>query len=56
MDVRPRKRGDRQELRRRAARERDARQRDRYRMVLLALEGHTAVEIAERIGCSRRTV
>jgi len=56
MDVRARKRKDLQELQRRVARERDARQRDRYRMVLLALEGLTAVEIAKRVGRSRRTV
>jgi len=56
MDVRPRKRTDRQELQRRVAGERNARQRDGCRMVLLALERLTAVEIAERVGCPRRTV
>ena len=39
-----------------AAAERDALRRDRYRAVLLALEGKTAPEIADQIGRSRRFV
>lgn len=29
--------------------------RDRYRCVLLAIDGHEAVDIAEKVGCSRRS-
>jgi transposase len=48
--------GDVEELIRRAAAERDALRRDRYRAVLLALEGKEAVEIAGSLGRSRRSV
>ena len=40
----------------RAAAEHEALRRDRYRAVLLALEGEEAVEIAEAVGRSRRSV
>ena len=40
----------------RAAAERDALRRDRYRAVLLALEGEEAAEIAEGLGRARRSV
>jgi transposase len=48
--------GDVDELRRRAAGERDALRRDRYRAVLLALDGKEAVEIAGALGRARRSV
>jgi transposase len=48
--------GDADELRRRAAAERDALRRDRYRAVLLALDGKEAPEIAESLGRARRSV
>jgi transposase len=48
--------GDIAELEVRAAAERDALRRDRYRAVLLALEGREAVEIAEGLGRARRSV
>lgn len=41
---------------RRAAVERNALRRDRYRAVLLALEGEQAVEVAEALGRARRSV
>ena len=56
MEVRPRHSEDLEWLQERVAKERDARQRDRCRIVLLALQGHTAVQIGEKVGCSRRTV
>jgi transposase len=48
--------GDIDELRRRAGDERDALRRDRYRAVLLALDGEEAVEIARALGRARRSV
>ena len=48
--------GDVGELRRRAGEERDALRRDRYRAVLLALDGEEAVEIARALGRARRSV
>ena len=48
--------GDVDELRRRADAERDALRRDRYRAVLLALDGEEAVEIARALGRARRSV
>jgi transposase len=48
--------GDVEELRRLAGEERDALRRDRYRAVLLALDGKEAVEIAEALGRARRSV
>jgi len=58
LDVRilERQPGDVDELRRRAAAERDALRRDRYRAVLLALDGKEAPEIAESLGRARRSV
>lgn len=56
MEVRPRRKKDLGWLQERVAKERDAKQRDRCRIVLLALRGFTAVQIAEKVGCSRRTV
>ena len=48
--------GDVDELRRRAARERDALRRDRYRAVLMALDGDEAAGIARALGRARRSV
>lgn len=56
MEVQARQAKDLEHLRERVAKERDARQRDRYRIVLLALQGFGAVQIADRVGCARRTV
>ena len=56
MNVSERSAGDVMELTRRAAVESDALQRDRYRAVLLALDGDEAVEIAEALGRARRSV
>ena len=44
------------ELRRRVRREKNAKQRDRYRAVLLALEGRPASEIVEKLSRSRNFV
>ena len=41
---------------RRAAGERDALRRDRYRAVLMALDGREALEIAQALGRARRSV
>ena len=56
MEVRPRRKKDLEWLQSRVAKERDAKQRERCRIVLLALGGLTAVQIADKVGCSRRTV
>ncbi len=56
MHLRERASGDVAELQRRAADERDALRRDRYRAVLLALDGKQAVEIAQALGRARRSV
>src|SRR3954454_21371885 len=47
---------DIEELHRRADAERDALRRDRYRAVLMALDGKEAVDIAEALGRARRSV
>jgi transposase len=47
---------DLEQLRRRSHQERDAKQRDRYRAVLLALEGHSTPEIARMLARPRRWV
>ena len=54
MQVTERVVGDRQELQRRVAAEKNAKQRDRLRAVLLALEGKDAPQIARTLGRSRR--
>ena len=56
MRVSERQPGDAAELTRRARAERDALQRERYRAVLLALDGREAVAIAAALGRSRRSV
>jgi transposase len=47
---------DLRQLRQRSRQQRDAKQRDRYRAVVLALEGRTAPEIAQTLARSRRFV
>ncbi len=56
MRVSEREPGDVAELTRRARAERDALQRDRYRAVVLALDGQEAVAIARTLGRARRSV
>jgi transposase len=53
MNVVERQPGDLDRLRALARRERDAKQRDRYRGVILALEGRMTMEIAAMLGRSR---
>lgn len=53
MDVRERKIGDRQALRRLVRRESNAEQRDRYRAVALALDGRLTEQIIEMLERSR---
>jgi len=47
---------DLEQLRQRSRQERDAKQRDHYRAVVLALEGHSAPAIAQILARSRRCV
>ena len=56
MQIEERSSGDRAELQQRASLERDGLRRDRYRAVLLALDGKEAVEIAMALGRARRSV
>lgn len=56
MRVSERKPDDVAELQRRVRAESNALQRDRYRAVLLALDGEEAVEIARTLGRARRSV
>jgi transposase len=56
MNLRERVAGDIDELARRSGKERDALRRDRYRAVLMALDGKEAVEIARALGRARRSV
>jgi transposase len=56
MRVSEREPGNVAALTRRARAERDALQRDRYRAVLLALDGQEAVAIARALGRARRSV
>ena len=56
MELTEREPGDVEELGRRAAAERDALRRDRFRAVLLALDGRAAADIAAALGRSRRSV
>lgn len=44
------------QLRQQSRQQRDAKQRDRYRAILLAIEGHDAPAIARTLGRSRRFV
>lgn len=56
MNIIERQPGDRQRLRQCVRSERSALLRDRHRAVLLALDGHEAIEIARMLGRSRRAV
>lgn len=56
MNVKEREVGDQERLETLVARERDAKQRDRYRIALLALKGWEAGRIAEAFSSNRRTV
>ena len=56
MELTEREPGDVEELGRRAAAERDALRRDRYRAVLMAIAGGEAAEIAAALGRARRSV
>lgn len=56
MEVREREAGDAERLEALIASERGARQRDRFRMALLALRGWEAPEIAGALSSNRRTV
>jgi transposase len=56
MHLTERAAGDLDELERRAGEERDALRRDRYRAVLLALDGKEALAIAQALGRARRSV
>jgi transposase len=56
MNVQPHQLTDLKELRRRIRKEANAKQRDRWRAVLLALEGKTAAEIMDKLGRSKNFV
>ena len=56
MNVEPRNAEDVKELRRRIRKEANAKQRDRYRAVLLALEGGTTSAIREKLDRSKNFV
>ncbi len=53
MNVHERATGDREQLRRLVSEERDAAQRDRYRAVVLAIDGRRTEEIIEMLDRSR---
>jgi transposase len=56
MQIKPHHPEDLEQLRQRCRQERNAKQRDRYRAVTLALEGHSAPQIARTLARSRRFV
>jgi transposase len=56
MQITPHHPDDLEQLRQRSRQQRDAKQRDRYRAVVLALEGHSAPQIAQTLARSRRFV
>ncbi len=56
MQITPHHPDDLEQLRQRSQQERNAKQRDRYRAVVLALEGHSAPQIARTLARSRRFV
>jgi transposase len=56
MHITERQPTDREELRRRIRQEGNAKQRDRWRAVLLALEGQTTVQIMDKLGRSKNFV
>ena len=53
MNITERTRGDCAELQNRIKRERDAKQRDRYRAALLAIQGHQTQQIIDALARSR---
>jgi len=56
MNLTERKSGDVAKLRQLIRKHRDAEQRDRYRVVLLAIQGREAIDIADAVARSRRFV
>jgi len=56
MQIKPHHPDDLEQLRQRSRQERNAKQRDRDRAVVLALEGHSAPTIARTLARSRRCV
>ena len=56
MQITPHHPDDLEQLRQRSQQEQNAKQRDRYRAVVLALEGHSAPQIARTLARSRRFV
>lgn len=56
MQITPHHPDDLEQLRQRSRQQREAKQRDRYRAVVLALEGRSAPEIARMLARSRRCV
>jgi transposase len=56
MRIKPHHPEDLEQLRQRSRQQRDAKQRDHSRAVVLALEGHSAPEIAQTLARSRRSV
>lgn len=56
MNVEPHQLTDLKELRKRIRKEPNAKQRDRWRAVLLALEGKTTAEIMDKLGRSKNFV
>jgi len=56
MQIKPHHSEDLEQLRQRSQQQRDAKQRDHYRAVVLALEGHSAPAIARTLARSRRSV
>jgi len=56
MQITPHQPEDLEQLRQRSRQQRDAKPRDRYHAVVLALEGHGAPDIAQTLARSRRCV
>jgi transposase len=56
MQIKPHHPEDLEQLRQRSRQQHDAKQRDRYRAVVLALEGYSAPQIARTLARSRRCV
>ena len=56
MQIRPHHPDDLERLRQRSRQQRDAKQRDRYRAIVLAIEGRSAPEIGQILARSRRFV
>jgi len=56
MHISERQPGDVQQLKRLIRQEKNAKQRDRYRIALLAIEGRKKLDIASMLGVAKRTV